>query len=76
MNVSEQIFMNLIMIVFLASFVVDAGTTSPAIKEKLTSFSILSALIWAVAPVVGPALPLLLQVLLMLATYFGARKTG
>lgn len=76
MDVQEQIFFNLILIVFLASFVVDAGTKSAVMKQKLTNFSILSALIWAVAPVVGPVIPLLLQGLLVLGAYIGARKRG
>lgn len=76
MDVQEQVFLNLILIVFLASFVVDAGTKSAKMKQKLTSFSILSALIWAVAPVVGPALPLGMQGFLVLGTYIGTRKRG
>ena len=76
MDVQEQIFLNLILIVFLASFVVDAGTKNPAMKQKLTSFSILSALIWAVAPLVDPTIPLGLQGFLVLATYVGTRKRG
>lgn len=76
MDVQEQVFLNLILIVFLASFVVDAGTKSSAMRQKLTTFSILSALIWAVAPVVGSTLPLLLQGFLVLGTYIGTRKRG